>query len=256
MRETLCGMRAFKRGCLYESMRVRRRVHIDPFNTMPNHLYIPQQVRPGRTTVSMYCHRYNPETGKTVTIYVGSFRVDLDPAEVPQTPLAAGQRCAGISISPQAPFSLETEHLLDIQRWLIVHGSYLRDHAIKRSEKAKETAVLKAQLREEIRRELEHESAAAREVFETHTVGWALLEAEEALRRAIHHLPNEVAAAKAKGVRLRRIRSLNTQITDDMSALDVLQALVNRIRLTAISDFEQACKATGLMIGSKRRKDQ
>jgi hypothetical protein len=58
--------------------------------------------RGSRATASIYCYPYNKTTGKTMTRYVGSFRVDLDPDAVPRgVELQPGERQAGITTAVQ-----------------------------------------------------------------------------------------------------------------------------------------------------------
>jgi len=171
---------------------------------MKNNIHIPTKTRPGRATASIYCYPYNPTTGKTMTRYVGSFRVDLDPDAVPRgVELQPGERRAGITISPQAPFSLGPESLEAIRAWLETHGTYRRLVAEQVHRVERERAALRAALRDEVRRELEQEQLAARQVHRSKTVGAALMEAEAAVLRACEELLAEAKAASAAGEPVR-----------------------------------------------------
>lgn len=218
-------------------------------------IHIPTQPRPGRATASIYCYPYNPATGKTMTRYVGSFRVDLNPDAVPRgVDLQPGTRRDGISISPQAPFTLKLEHLEGIRAWLEAHGTYRRTVAEQIARTEQERAALKSALREEVRRELEQEQLAARQAQWSQTVGSALMEAETAVLRACDELLTEAKAATARGSQLTHRRSLNTTLRPDMSDLDILQARANRVRVDAIARLEQVCQAAGLMVRPERKR--
>lgn len=222
---------------------------------MKTTIHIPTRTRPGRATASIYCYPYIKTTGKTMTRYVGSFRVDLDPDAVPrEAELQPGERRDGITVSPGAPFTLGPAHLEAIRAWLEVHGTYRRMLAEQLSRAEEERAALKAAVREEVRRELEQELLAARQAKRAGTVGTALMEAEAAVLRACEELLAEAKAAAAAGSQLSHRRSLNTTVRPGMSALDVLQARANRVRVDAIAKLEQACQDAGLMVRPERRR--
>lgn len=222
---------------------------------MKTTIHIPTRTRPGRATASIYCYPYIKTTGKTMTRYVGSFRVDLDPDAVPrEAELQPGERRDGITVSAEAPFTLGPAHLEAIRAWLEVHGTYRRMLAEQVSRAEEERAALKAAVREEVRRELEEELLAARQAKRAGTVGTAPMEAEAAVLRACEELLAEAKAAATAGSQLAHRRSLNTTVRPGMSALDVLQARANRVRVDAIAKLEQACQDAGLMVRPERRR--
>lgn len=133
-----------------------------------------------------------------MTRYVGSFRVDLDRDAVRRgVELQPGERMDGITVSAEAPFTLGPAHLEVIRVWLEVHGTFRRTLAEQVSRAKEERAALKAALREEVRRELEHEQLAARQAKRAGTIGAALTEAEAAVLRACEELLAEANAAWA-----------------------------------------------------------
>jgi len=222
---------------------------------MKTTIHIPTRTRPGRATASIYCYPYNKTTGKTMTRYVGSFRVDLNPDAVPrEAELQPGERRDGITVSAEAPFMLGPAHLEAIRAWLEVHGTYRRMLAEQVSRAEEERTALKAAVREEVRRELEEELLAARQAKRAGTVGAALIEAEAAVLRACEELLAEAKAAAAAGSQLSHRRSLNTTVRAGMSTLDVLQARANRVRVDAIAKLEQACQTAGLMVKPERKR--
>jgi hypothetical protein len=221
---------------------------------MKNTIHIPAKTRSGRATASIYCYPYNKETGKTMTQYIGSFRIDMDPDAVPSDlELEPGERRAGITITSNAPFKLQPEHLAIIKSWLEVNGTYRQTRAALVAHKEQVRATLKAELQEEIRREMEQEKLAARQALRATTVGLALVEAEAAVIRACEELLAEAELAVANGSKLSQRRSLNTTVREGMSSLDILQARANRIRVDAVAQLEQACQKAGLMVTPKRR---
>lgn len=221
---------------------------------MKNTIHIPAKTRPGRATASIYCYPYNKATGKTMTRYIGSVRIDMDPEMVPlDTELKPGERRAGITITRNAPFKLELEHLVHIKTWLGAHGTYRQNRAAELAQSERERIALKAELREEVRRELQQEQLDARHALRAQTVGLSLIEAEAAIVQACKELLTEAQLATESGSKLSHRRSLNTTVRPDMSTLDILQARANRIRVHAIGQLEQACQAASLMVKPARR---
>lgn len=221
---------------------------------MKNTIHIPAKTRPGRATASIYCYPYNKVTGKTMTRYIGSFRIDMDPEAVPLgIELGPGERHAGITITRHAPFKLQPEHFVLIKGWLEAYGTYRQARAAQLAQNERERTALKAELREEIRREMNQEQLDARQAMRAKTIGLALIEAETAVLRACEELLAEAQLAAASGSKLSHRRSLNTTVRSDMSTLDILQARANRIRVHAIGQLEQACQAAALMVKPARR---
>lgn len=222
---------------------------------MKSTIHIPAAMRLGRSTASIYCYPYNKATGKTVTTYIGSFRVDINPKLVPfDLELEPGQRKAGITLSANAPFALGPEHAQVIREWLQKNGTFLRLQDIHEAKRAVERNTLKQELREEILRELAIEQQRDRDAQKHVTVGLALVEAEAALLMACNELRSEVEAATSRGQQLTQRRSLNTAVREGMSDLDLLQARANRIRVLALSQFERACQDAGLMLKPQRKR--
>lgn len=235
-------------------------MHIQPLHSslahpqMTNHLHIPTRPRPGRATVTLYCYPYNKATGKTMTRYVGSLRLDMDPDALPlETVLQPGERCCGLTVSARAPFALQRHHMETIRQWLNRHGTYRQHRHAQQARERQEREALKAVCREEVRQELAQAQADAQRQARAQTVGYALVEAEAALLQACDELLAEAQTAAAGGHALSHRRSLNTAIRPGMSPLDVLQARANRIRVDALARLEQVCQAAGLMVKPARR---
>lgn len=222
---------------------------------MKQTIHIPARTRAGRTTVAIYCYPYDKATGKTRTRYVGSLRVDTDPDTVSaDSEVPPGARLVGITVSPNAPFSLGPEQLSAIKSWLVKHGTFLQNRDAAEALREQEHARLKEQLQREVREELAHEQLAARQALRERTVGLALVEAEAAILRACDDLMVEAQAAFEAGNRLTHRRSLNTDVRGDMPVLDVLQARANRVRVTAVNRLEHVCQTVGLMVRPERRR--
>lgn len=218
--------------------------------------------RAPRTTASLVTHRYDERSKRTATVYLGSFSVDLDPNDIPDdTTIAAGEARHGIRLRPTAPFALASDDVALIRDWLRAHGTHTRQVALMQLAAAQraqrrqaERAKLVAEVEAEVRARVLAEQSAAIDDLRARTVGYDLLQAEEALERAAEALRREAADAAAAGHRLSSIRYQGTDPTRATSPLDVLQARANRIRRLAIVAFEQACKDAGLMTRKSRSK--
>lgn len=214
---------------------------------------------------TLVTHDYSASKKRTRTVYLGSFSLDLDPAQIPSDALVEpGSAAFGISLKVGAaawgePFRLGPIDFACIKRWLESHGTYVKRCAeeaaaqaeaeeSQRISRARFLAHVEADLRGRLEAQWRTEFDAALE----HARQRPLDAVEHVLEQACDDLRRRAEQLSASGHRLTKQRSANTDIAAARSPLDALQAQANRIRMKVFVAFESACKDAGVMVGAKR----
>jgi hypothetical protein len=220
----------------------------------------------GRTTVTLVTHRYidrgeaarqGCERG-TQTVYLGSFPVGLKPGRLDGVErVLPGDVSSGISLRPNVhvdgkPFELQSDDVLQIRSWLLEHGSWARQEAElaryrerlerqRADDRAKLEAEIRADLREtllgEVTEQVRHEMDARR--------GHPIEDAVKAVLAAGQAVREEAAKLKAGGQRIVSRRGPRAK-ADEEPVYQLLQLTLG-LRKQAFTQFEDDCKAAGLM---------
>lgn len=214
---------------------------------------------------TLVTHDYSTTERRTRTVYLGSFSLDLDPAQIPSDAVVEpGSAEFGISLKVGAaawgePFRLGPIDFACIKRWLESHGTYVKRcaeeaaaHAEAEASQRISRAQLVAHLEADLRGRLEAQWRAEFDAALEHARQRPLDAVERVLEQACDDLRRRAEQLSASGYRLTKQRSANTDIAAARSPLDALQAQANRIRMNAFAAFERACKDAGVMVGAKR----
>jgi len=212
--------------------------------------------RPGRSTATIVTHVYNHKTRRTETMYIGSFRIALDPDSLPREgSIQVGERAYGISLSPGASRPFAAEDLAIIRDWLELNGSHrqqqLAERVQQRAErdrKAAEREALRAEMEAELRPRLEADIREAVERERLMSTPEPLEAAVAALDRAAEHVLQYAEELRAAGHRVSGVRRAKTTSASPTTPLDALRTEANRLRIDAIKRFELSCQAAGLMV--------
>lgn len=220
----------------------------------------------GRTTVTLVTHRYldRAEAARqgcergTKTVYLGSFPVDLQPRRLDGVErIAPGDASCGVSVRPNVqldgkPFELHREDVKQIRSWLETHGTWAKreaEHAKYREtlerQRAADRAQLEAQIRAELRETLRAEvTQEVRQEMEAQR-GHAIEDAIGAVQAAGRAVREEAVALKAAGHRLVTRRGPRAPVEE--APVHRLLQLTLALRRDAFAQFEDECKAAGLM---------
>ena len=232
--------------------------------------FVIKSPKPGKTTVTLVTHRYEPASlnqgrtvGRTRTVYLGSFNLDLDPDGLLGVErIGPGQRVAGVALrandcDEQMTFALGSSDASDIRKWLLQHGTFAKRKEVERKalEVAESAAVsdrerLVARLEVEIRQRLEQGWRDAYNAKLESVRNSALDTLAEALVSAGRHVILEAEMLRKSGRPLTRIRSPGPVL----SPLDALLARTLSIRNLGFEQFKNDCKTAGLMTRKAARK--
>jgi hypothetical protein len=224
--------------------------------------FVINSPRPGRSTATLVTHVYNHDTKRTQTIYIGSLPIDLDPDSIPvDACIPSGGHLHGIRVSSRVQ-GLEPDDLAVIRQWLELHGVHRRRQAMERawaSEASERKRIEREQLRLQI--ELELRSRIEQEVRTTleaelraKEISSAPEAALDALQLAGKYFVEQSEVLRADGLRVSNIRCAAVTTASGANPLDALQATANRIRIGALAQFENDCKAAGIMAGRTGRR--
>lgn len=224
---------------------------------------------PGKTTVSLMSHKYFNKTEAaaagcergTKPIYLGSFSSRLDPRRlVGVEHIGAGDLDHGVTVKKvvldDGPFELNATDIQEIRAWLMANGSWaLAQQAMEqfRAEqgrlKVEERAQMEAELRAELTAQLRTQLLAELTQEMEARRAPALVEAVRAVEAAGMAVREEAARLVSAGQRMTTRRGKGGDAVESpvFQLLDQTLAL----RTKAFEEFEQACKATGLMAGRK-----
>jgi hypothetical protein len=220
----------------------------------------------GRRTVTLVTHRYRDRTEAarqgcergTQTVYLGSFPIDLQPRRLDGVErIAPGDASCGVSVRPNVqldgkPFELQLEDVQQIRSWLETHGTWAKreaEHARylekleqqRAADRAQLEARIRAELRETLRAEVTQE---VRQELEAHR-GHPIEDAVRAVQAAGLAVRQEAATLKAAGHRLVTRKGSRARVED--APVHRLLQLTLALRRDAFAQFEDECKAAGLM---------
>jgi hypothetical protein len=220
----------------------------------------------GRTTVTLVTHRYldRAEAAKqgcergTKTVYLGSFPVDLEPRRLDGVErIPPGDTLSGVSVRPNVqldgkPFELQLEDVQQIRSWLLEHGSWARHQADLASyreklaqQRAADRALLEAQIRAELRETLRGEVMdEVRQELDAQR-GHPIEDAVRAVQAAGQAVHEEATKLKADGHRMVTRRGPRARVEE--APVHQLLQLTLALRKQAFAQFEDPCKAAGLM---------
>jgi hypothetical protein len=218
--------------------------------------------RKGRS-VLLQTSRSVPGTGRSKTIYLGTFSRAMNPdLLVNVRSLAPGQDFEGLRLGAKATVSLDAGDCARIRGWLEEHGTY---RALKERQGAAQRALEDAAAREKksMRAELEAELAAtlagcwrpSSPLPDGQEASYALVQAEQAFELASKQLVEAARKARLAGGQLSSLRSQNMDPSCSAGLLDELQARANRVRLAGLEKFTAACQDAGLMERRRQRQE-
>lgn len=217
--------------------------------------FVLKAPRSGLHRATLVTHHYNPGTGRTCTVYLGSVDVRCDPALVRQG--AAGD---AVHIKPGAtaqstPFVLDAETSNEIADWLQTHGIFEKLKREAETAQAQQLAAeqearqaLEDSVREQVEADVRAKLAAEIEQQRMPPVAAAIV----AVNAACAALLTEARRLREAGCRLTRVRGQGSG-SSGTTELDELQAAANQLRLQAFAEFESACKEAGLMVQRRPR---
>lgn len=213
------------------------------------------QPRPGRSTVTMVTHVYDPETRRTRTVYLGSFGIGLDPDVLPTDGcIPPGGRCHGVSLSAAASTGFGPDDMAAIRDWLVAHGSHHRELAARRlwaqaeeDRRAREMESLRRQVEAELRPQVEREVRELMVQEQRASELEPLEAAMAALDTAAEYVVSLAARLRAGGHEVSNARRASLKAAPGGNPLDILQARANRVRLKGFARFETGCKDARLM---------
>lgn len=217
-------------------------------------------------TATLLAYPYNRETQRTRALYLGSFNVDLDPAQIPlDGSVAAGGSAYGIRLVSgrevdMRPFEICSAGLERIRGWLTSHGSFLprqreKEAALAFAERERILAEqmlrrdIELRLRAEVERELRHKMDVE---SRSRPTSW-LERAIEAVAEAGREVVREAGRLRESGVELTSVRPAVANGVGQRTELDRLQERANFLRLTCHEAFESSCKEAKLM-GQRRTR--
>lgn len=233
-------------------------IHAMTHDASYTHRKVSISPRTGSVTVSLVTHEYDATLKRTKTVYLGSFRRDLDPTLIP-----LGQSDEAAVVAPfirgrEGPTPFSWDVLARIREWLQQHGTYRQVQearvAAERAEGAAREAEqdsLRTQIEAEVLRALGGCWRPSGTVASAESAEYALVQVAQALELAAAEIERGAAQMRAAGHRLTSVRSQATDVNSDGNPLDRLQAKTNRVRLEAFGLFISACQSAGLM---ERRK--
>lgn len=226
--------------------------------------FVIKKPNPGRSTVTIVTHEYKASTGRTRTVYLGSFSAHLDPDTLVGLESAkAGDSVRGIrlkagTLAAGSPFALDVCDIEQIRRWLMRFGTVIKKREAETATKVAEQRIadeartrLVAQVEAELRSRLESDWRAAFLADQEASRQSAMDAAVEALKEAGQQVIAEARALRAQGQRLTR-RECASSV--NMATLDGLLLRTVAIRKAAFEQFEEDCKVAGLMTRKTGRR--